>query len=613
MLPLLAILSTAATVSARVFDTVPGVPRGWSKASPALPSDKVTLKVGLKQQHAAALEQTVLAVSTPGHSDYGKHLTREELRSYVAPDQQSVDNVTSWLAEYGITPAVDNDWVTFVTDVKTANELLDATFNWYQYSDGGSYKLRTLSYSVPDEVADHVDLIQPTTRFGHLGAKKSTIFDVTVLDDETVPLREGYAASADAAPCTTTVTPQCLKAQYNINYPPHLHHPRYPEPSEQFQGNLVAFASYLEQYARYSDLESFQLKVIPEAGNQNFSVTLIDGGLNDQASEEGSIEANLDVQYIFGVSHPIPIREYSTGGRGPLIPTHDDVFPSTNEPYLEFLTYMLNLTDDDLPQTLTTSYGEEEQSVPEEYALKVCNMFMQLGARGVSVLFSSGDSGPGKSCKSNVDNSTTTFLPTFPAGCPYVTAVGATTSSAPERGVYFSSGGFSIYHPRPAWQDEVVPAYLTSIGSTYEGLFNASGRGIPDVAAQGSSFVVVDKNRSTLVSGTSASSPVFAGVVALLNAARKSQGLPPLGFLNPWLYQNSGALLDITAGYSAGCKMAGGGLPRSGAQWNCTEGWDPVTGLGTPLFDQLLEAATPSLHAHGDRPCPGDADGVACQ
>lgn len=277
----------------------------------------------------------------------------------------------------------------------------------------------------------------------------------------------------------------------------------------------------------------------------------------------------------------------------PLVPTVDNGFPSTNEPYLEFLTYVLNLTDTELPQTLTTSYGEEEQSVPADYALKICNLFMQLGARGVSVLFSSGDSGPGDSCLSNVDNTTVTFQPTFPAGCPYVTAVGATTSSAPERGVSFSSGGFSILHAQPDYQSGVVDTYLDSIGSTYAPFFNRTGRGIPDVAAQGQSFLVIDGNRTALLSGTSASSPTFAGVVALLNAARRAQGKPGLGFLNPFLYNNSAAFTDITTGFSSGCRAAGGGLPNSGARWNCTTGWDPVTGLGTPLFNLLLEAAAP--------------------
>ncbi len=69
----------------------------------------------------------------------------------------------------------------------------------------------------------------------------------------------------------------------------------------------------------------------------------------------------------------------------PLVPTDDEPGPSSNEPYLEFLTYLLDQPDSALPQTISTSYGEEEQSVPSDYALKVCNMFMQLGARGVSV------------------------------------------------------------------------------------------------------------------------------------------------------------------------------------------------------------------------------------
>lgn len=308
------------------------------------------------------------------------------------------------------------------------------------------------------------------------------------------------------------------------------------------------------------------------------------------ASNKELAEANLDVQYVLGVAHPIPIVEYSTGGRGPLVPTADQPKPpGSNEPYLEFLTYLVNQTD--LPQTLTTSYGEEEQSIPKEYALKVCDLFRDLGARGVSVLFSSGDSGPGNSCIRNTDNATF-FNPTFPAGCPYVTAVGGTTGMGPERAVGFSSGGFSIYHAQPAYQQDAVSEYLSELGDTNKGFFNASGRGIPDVAAQGQGFSVIDKGRLVQVSGTSASSPVFAGVVALLNAARASNGEPPLGFLNPWLYNNSAALQDIVTGAGVGCR---GVAPfgTTGAFWNATRGWDPVTGLGTPKFDKLLAVAAP--------------------
>lgn len=60
---------------------------------------------------------------------------------------------------------------------------------------------------------------------------------------------------------------------------------------------------------------------------------------------------------------------------------------NSNEPYLDLFTYLVALEDDELPQVLTTSYGETEQSVPAEYAKKVCDMIGQLGARGVSVIF----------------------------------------------------------------------------------------------------------------------------------------------------------------------------------------------------------------------------------
>lgn len=58
---------------------------------------------------------------------------------------------------------------------------------------------------------------------------------------------------------------------------------------------------------------------------------------------------------------------------------------------MDFFSYLLDLPNDKLPQTLTTSYGEDEQSVPRPYAEKVCQMIGQLGARGVSILFSSGE------------------------------------------------------------------------------------------------------------------------------------------------------------------------------------------------------------------------------
>jgi tripeptidyl-peptidase-1 len=165
-----------------------------------------------------------------------------------------------------------------------------------------------------------------------------------------------------------------------------------------------------------------------------------------------------------------------------------------NEPYLDWLDFIL--IQKTIPQTISTSYGDDEQTVPRDYATAVCNMFAQLGAMGVSILFGSGDGGIGGvgpvngSCLSNDGLNRTGFLPMFPASCmlfrfynrytrftrwrsqgPFVTTVGGTTQVNPEVAASLSGGGFSNYFPRPSYQDGVVSSYLHNIGSQYSGLF----------------------------------------------------------------------------------------------------------------------------------------------
>lgn len=200
-----------------------------------------------------------------------------------------------------------------------------------------------------------------------------------------------------------------------------------------------------------------------------------------------------------------PVIFYSTAGRGILIPDNDQPTQddNQNEPYLDQLRFLLALPDDDLPSVLSTSYGEDEQSVPASYANVTCMLFAQLGARGVSIIFSSGDTGVGSACQTNDGKNTTRFLPNFPASCPFVTSVGGTTNVEPEVAVSFSSGGFSDLFPRPAYQEEAVCKYLDQLGDQWDGLYNRHGRGIPDVAAQSRSFYIFNQNFNTRISGTS--------------------------------------------------------------------------------------------------------------
>ena len=90
--------------------------------------------------------------------------------------------------------------------------------------------------------------------------------------------------------------------------------------------------------------------------------------------------------------------------------------------------------------------------------------------------------------------------------------------------------------------------------------------------------------------GTSGSAPIFGAIVSLLNEARLGAGKPPLGFLNPWLYANADAFTDVTVGTNAIGHQPGrpGPVGATPYGFNCTAGWDPVTGLGTPRFGELL-------------------------
>jgi len=105
-----------------------------------------------------------------------------------------------------------------------------------------------------------------------------------------------------------------------------------------------------------------------------------------------------------------------------------------------------------------------------------------------------------------------------------------------------------------------------------------------DVAALGEGYQVFVNGKLASIGGTSASTPAFAGLISLLNDARIKAGKPPMGYLNPWLYQNAGMFTDVTLGDNA----YGRGPFRTPYGFNATKGWDPVTGLGTPVADKML-------------------------
>ena len=158
-----------------------------------------------------------------------------------------------------------------------------------------------------------------------------------------------------------------------------------------------------------------------------------------------------------------------------------------------------------------------------------------------------------------------------------MTSVGGTQNS-PETSAGLSGGGFSTIFARPSYQASAVTNYLNRINPLYAGKFNAAGRAFPDVAAQAQNLEIVNGGNYELAYGTSAASPIFASAIALLNDQLIAAGKSPLGFLNPLLYANPGALNDIASGSNPGCGTNG---------FPALSGWDPVTGLGSPNYGAL--------------------------
>jgi tripeptidyl-peptidase-1 len=239
------------------------------------------------------------------------------------------------------------------------------------------------------------------------------------------------------------------------------------------------------------------------------------------------------------------------------------------------------------PYVVSLSYGSQKIDFCDKAtAQRLSQDVQKLGAMGITVLLASGDDGSGGISRQGSNNGK--LSPSFPASIPYVLAVGSTWFQNSEDGAegattqFGSGGGFSYDFTTPSYQTSQVSGYLAKNPKTGSATFAQNGRGTPDVALLGQSFQVTVNKRTLGVGGTSASTPTWGAIISLLNEVclSASGGAKTLGFVNPLFYQNPDAFTDITVGSNAIAQNKASG-------WNCTEGWDAVTGLGTPKFDKL--------------------------
>lgn len=298
-----------------------------------------------------------------------------------------------------------------------------------------------------------------------------------------------------------------------------------------------------------------------------------DGGNN-------CLEANLDVQYMMAVAQSVPMTYY-----------YDEDW------MLGFVKSVAEMADP--PKVISISYGGGEAQSPS-YFQTFDTEAMKLGIMGVTLVASSGDDGVA-SFLARDRPIACGYRPSFPASSPYVTAVGGTfgpedgtsevacTSDA--GGVITTGGGFSDMYGTPSWQQTQVTNYFNQVKGTNVAPapgYNANGRGYPDVSALAASYAVMAAGNLTSVYGTSASSPVVAGMVALVNSARITAGKSNLGWINPsiYQYQNDIILNDIVVGEN-NCVAGHSDAVCCSQGFYATTGWDPVSGIGSLDFTKF--------------------------
>ncbi|KAH9166920.1 subtilisin-like protein [Lactarius sanguifluus] len=363
----------------------------------------------------------------------------------------------------------------------------------------------------------------------------------------------------------TIVPPAFLRSLYNsVTYQ--------PAATEQ---NMIR--CFFGEYVGDEDLKKFMRLYRSDAND----ATLLVIDINDSGYDPNKPgnEANLNMQYTQGITWPTPHVFYSIGGVPGDTPE--------NEPFLEWLELMIELEDvperrsarltvaRNRPSRLTmrracANFSSSSARAASAYSSRVVTMVLAAGTARKTTALALSNFSPFPCDMLGYQSLTT---PPHFSG-PWVTSIGG-TMKRPEVAAPLSSGGFSNVFQRPVYQTDAALGFFQQLGN------HASSRGFPDVAAQAMDFVITLNDDLDLMDGTSCSAPVVAGIISLLNDYQLSMNRPVLGFFNPWLYGTaSQGFNDITSGSNPGCDTDG---------FSAVPGWDPVTGLGTPDLQRLLE------------------------
>jgi kumamolisin len=314
-----------------------------------------------------------------------------------------------------------------------------------------------------------------------------------------------------------------------------------------------------------TDLDAYfqQLGVNPAP---QVTAVSVDGGQNsptgDANSADGEVELDIEV----------------AGAIAPAAKQKIFFAPNSDQGFIDAVTSAVHDPDVSL---ISISWGQAESNFTSQSLTAFNQAFQEAGTMGKTVFVAAGDNGSsdGQSDgKNHVD---------FPSSSPFAVACGGTTLQASSgnssivsetvwneesQGEGATGGGVSDYFPKPDYQGQAtVPPPQTQSG----------GRGVPDVAGDAdpvTGYKVLIDGAQSVVGGTSAVAPLYAGLFALINELLVKNGKPRAGYVHPALYQSPQVFRDITSG-------------NNGA-FSAGPGWDATTGLGSPNGIQIADELT---------------------
>ncbi len=479
--------------------------------------NEVRALIGFPTRQRVTLEQRVADIYTPGHPDFRKYLTVDEWMTDHAPTQADYDLIKAWL-----------DLVNLQVTFESSNRMIIAFYG--TVADFNSAFNTTLHICLrknpqqgnpPFEVYCTVDSFT-VPKFVADRTNGLLTADMPA-DKGTLPGEAGTVISDPPGP--GAYDPKRIATAYNVN-------PLY-QAGNTGQGSklgVVAAATYHSK-----DLQTFWKSFgITRALPKRFQMM--------EPVVTRITETILDVQWSSSMAPGAEVNVYE----GP---------DARNTALLFTFNEAIARNEVDV---LTTSFAHREDSEPKPLRHQYDESALQGAAYGITVLSASGDSA----------------RPDTPCSSPYVTCVGGTElftdmngNVSSETAWTFSGSGDTKTFDVPPWQ---------------QGLPIASTRALCDVAlnaSPSSSYWVRRFGVWQQYGGTSFASPVFAGIVAVMNSQRIAQGKPRLGWLNSIIYTVPAAKATFRDIIQGGTDL-----------FNAGPGWDYPTGLGAPQAKKLVDA-----------------------